>query len=54
MYLLARDYDGNGSLCGGRSRPGRRRCGLVSIGIRWCSGYIRKLEAEIGEMLPAT
>ena len=24
-----------------------------SIGIRWCSGYIRKLEAEIGEVLPA-
>ena len=25
-----------------------------SIGIRWCSDYIRKLEAEVGEMLPAT
>ena len=25
-----------------------------SIGIRWCSDYIRKMEAEIGEMLPAT
>ncbi len=24
------------------------------IGLRWCSGCIRKLEAEIGEMLPAT
>jgi len=23
------------------------------IGLRWCSRYIRKLEAEIGEMLPA-
>jgi len=23
-----------------------------SIGTRWCSDYIRKLEAEIGEMLP--
>ncbi len=25
-----------------------------SIGIRSCSDYIRKLEAEVGEMLPAT
>jgi hypothetical protein len=25
-----------------------------SIGIRWCSDYIRKLEAEVEEMLPAT
>jgi hypothetical protein len=25
-----------------------------SLGLRWCSDYIRKLEAEIGEMLPAT
>ncbi len=26
----------------------------ISIGIRWCSDYIRKMEAEIREMLPAT
>ena len=25
-----------------------------NVGIRWCSDYIRKMEAEIGEMLPAT